>query len=250
MSAEPGKRGRLWDAILGQINMRHLQVANGNNEGSDMETADRILAMVVSPSPAGRRVAPAGPEDRGARESRMRVPFNHRAAAADARRSSAPLAAGRVGVAVDESLLADLNEYLDGCPNPEAVWPKWMVKKASRLLWRCRQALAGPLVAGEVEPVAWALVQRNGKILLTTANTEGARDRIEHDYACEGDTVRPLVYADTAKGACLHGADWTASDEAGGWDTRTCNKCGANLGRHRPENPRPIESPQQESRNG
>lgn len=35
----------------------------------------------------------------------------------------------------------ELNQYLEGCPDPDEVWPRWLVKKSSRLLWKCRKAL-------------------------------------------------------------------------------------------------------------
>ena len=38
-------------------------------------------------------------------------------------------------------LLADLNEYLVGCPDPGKV-PQWFITKPSRLLLRCRAALS------------------------------------------------------------------------------------------------------------
>lgn len=41
-----------------------------------------------------------------------------------------------------DALMAQLDDYLRGCPDPNKVWPKWMVKKASRLLWACREVLA------------------------------------------------------------------------------------------------------------
>src|SRR5690606_1070879 len=44
---------------------------------------------------------------------------------------------------VDDALLAELDEYLRDCPDPDKVTPAWLVKKASRLLWRCRAALSG-----------------------------------------------------------------------------------------------------------
>lgn len=42
---------------------------------------------------------------------------------------------------VDELLLTDLDRWLRECPDPTAVTPKWLIKKSSRLLWRCRAAL-------------------------------------------------------------------------------------------------------------
>lgn len=41
-----------------------------------------------------------------------------------------------------EKLLAELDEYLKGCPDPNQVRPKWLVTKPSRLLWACRDQLA------------------------------------------------------------------------------------------------------------
>lgn len=50
---------------------------------------------------------------------------------------------------VDEALMADLSDYLRGCPDPDKTWPQWMVKKASRLLWRCRAALTAAAQEGK-----------------------------------------------------------------------------------------------------
>lgn len=41
------------------------------------------------------------------------------------------------------SIRDELDEYLRGCPDPDAVWPRWLVRKSSRLLWECRKALNG-----------------------------------------------------------------------------------------------------------
>jgi hypothetical protein len=38
-------------------------------------------------------------------------------------------------------LAEELDQYLDGCPDPAFVRPDWLINKPSRLLWKCRAAL-------------------------------------------------------------------------------------------------------------
>lgn len=49
-------------------------------------------------------------------------------------------------------LVAELDEYLRGCPDPNKTSPKWMVRKPSRLLWRCRDAIFS--LTAEQQPAA------------------------------------------------------------------------------------------------
>lgn len=58
-------------------------------------------------------------------------------------------------------LLVELDKYLDGCPDPDAIKPKWLVRKASRLLWLCRTALRSK--QSEVPAIAWRTKSANGK---------------------------------------------------------------------------------------
>jgi hypothetical protein len=106
-----------------------------------------------------------------------------------------PLAAGRVGVA---EYLADGRRFkltpsrngasFDGFPADLAG--RWVALVDAT----DGKHLAGPVVAGEV--VHWALVQGNGRLLMT----HPIRDVLETYVVPEhGDTIRPLVYADTAK---------------------------------------------------
>jgi hypothetical protein len=61
-------------------------------------------------------------------------------------------------------------------------------------------ALAGPVVAGEVEAVAWAVVSPKGALIsLETERSEADEMLAEYGPTYAG-SIRPLVYADTAKG--------------------------------------------------
>jgi hypothetical protein len=54
---------------------------------------------------------------------------------------TAPHPAEAQAPVVDDELVSELDKYLDGCPNPDNVSPKWLLTKSARLLWRCRAAL-------------------------------------------------------------------------------------------------------------
>jgi hypothetical protein len=119
----------------------------------------------------------------------------------DSLRKLAPLAAGRVGVAVDAAMIERalaakvpsgraVSEYIDF--GGRRFWSPsgWLENPRRVMRTAIEHALAGPLVAGEVEAVAWrSRMPGDTRWLLT-----------EHEPTVPGIEKRPLVYADTAKG--------------------------------------------------
>lgn len=67
---------------------------------------------------------------------------------------AASVASNVVDVSEIKGLLSEVDDYLNGCPNPEKVWPKWLIKKSSRLLWRCRSILSNHLLPRNVDSEA------------------------------------------------------------------------------------------------
>jgi hypothetical protein len=115
---------------------------------------------------------------------------------------AAPLAAGRVGVGVDEAMV---RRALEAHRRPTGLNPETCTAytvNAARMRAALEAALAGPVVAGEVEAVAWMQHDALGRPIGAHIDKREVR-RIQEIHLRNGappPDFRPLVYADTAKG--------------------------------------------------
>jgi hypothetical protein len=118
--------------------------------------------------------------------------------------SSPPLAAGRVGVAVDDAMVERACVEGHG-----ANWTELHELTRDELREEMREvltaALAGPLVAGEVVAVAWEIfVGKDAPAMVLVQCPQFVRSKERALDLCQrvgmGTYCRPLVYADTAKG--------------------------------------------------
>jgi hypothetical protein len=109
----------------------------------------------------------------------------------------APLAAGRVGVAEEMVREAVHRAFCEIEPIHDEMVDAWVARVRSR----AAESLAGPLVAGEVEAVAWELSWGDGRFVrLYRTQAEADADSATVIPTGRPFTIRPLVYADTAKG--------------------------------------------------
>ena len=115
----------------------------------------------------------------------------------------APLAAGRVGVGEHVGDTAFESWFSE--QSFSRIGTKQCMREAYWAGYRERDSLAGPVVAGEVEAVAWALAYKpefaepnDERPVRLTFDAPTNRSKEWSDAVFD---ARPLVYADTAKGA-------------------------------------------------
>jgi hypothetical protein len=117
-------------------------------------------------------------------------------------RRTPPLATGRVGVGVDDAMV---RRALEAHRRPTGLNPETCTAytvNAARMRAALEAALAGPVVAGEVEAVAWMQHDALGRPIGAHIDKREVR-RIQEIHLRNGappPDFRPLVYADTAKG--------------------------------------------------
>lgn len=82
---------------------------------------------------------------------------------------------------MDADLLAKLDEYLGGCPDPTGK-PWWVVKRSSRLLWECRERLRAlsPPASAAVVPDGFTDIER--RMILNGAHMANERAREKGDH--------------------------------------------------------------------